>query len=69
MRAESVLVVDQETRDLWVQDTARSTLDRVDALAGDDPSSDVLLARETYRVGPEHWRRMVYDALSRMMTL
>ena len=65
----SVYTTPEETRDLWVQDTARSTLDRVDALAGDDPSSDVLLARETYRFGPEHWRRMVYDALSRMMTL
>lgn len=69
VRAESILVVDQETRDLWVQDAARSTLDRIDASAGEDPGSDVLLARETYRFGPEHWRRMVYDALSRRMTL
>lgn len=69
VRAESVLVVDQETRDLWVQDAARSTLDRIDASAGKDAGSDVLLARETYRFDSEHWRHMVYDALSRMMTL
>lgn len=69
VRAESILVVDQETRDLWVQDAARSTLDRIDVSTAENPGSDVLLARETYRFGPEHWRRMVYDALSRMMTL
>ena len=50
MRAESIVVVDQETRDLWVQDAARSTLDRVDALVSDVPSADVVLARETYHL-------------------
>ena len=69
VRAESILVVDQETRDLWIQDVARSTLDRVDVLSGEVPGPDGVQAREIYRFGPEHWRRMVYDALSRMMTL
>jgi len=69
VRAESVIVVDRETRDLWVQDAARSTLDRIDAFVGGDPGSDVLLANETYRFGSEYWRRIVYDALSRIMTL
>ena len=69
VRAESVLVVDRETRDLWIQDAARSTLDRIDVSTAETPCIDVLLARETYRFGPEHWRHMVYDALSRMMTL
>ncbi|MDU9375952.1 hypothetical protein McpSp1_05320 [Methanocorpusculaceae archaeon Sp1] len=69
VRAESVLVVDQETRDLWILDAARATLDRVDASSAETSDADVLLARETYRFGPEHWRRMVYDALSRMMSI
>ena len=69
VRAESILVVDQEIRDLWVQDAARSTLDRVDALSSDSPSADVLLARETYHFPPEHWKKMVFDALSRIMQL
>ncbi len=69
VRAESILVVDQETRDLWVQDVARSTLDRVDTMSGENPGPDGVQAREIYRFGPEHWRRMVYDALSRMMSL
>ncbi|MDR3101993.1 MAG: nucleic acid-binding protein [Methanocalculaceae archaeon] len=68
VRAESILVVSQETRGLWVQDAARSTLDRIDASVAENPGSDVLLARETYRFGPDHWRRMVSDALSRMMS-
>lgn len=69
VRAEAVVVVDQDTRVLWVQDAARSTLDRIDASLAGSPRSDVLLARETYRFGPEHWRRMVFDALSRMLSL
>ncbi len=69
VRAESILVVDQETRDLWIQDTARSTLDRVDALSAEEPSADVILARETYRLSPGHWKKIVYDALSRMLQL
>ncbi|HJJ89254.1 MAG TPA: nucleic acid-binding protein [Methanocorpusculum sp.] len=69
VRAESILVVDQETRDLWVQDTSWSTLDRIDTLVGENPGNDVLLAREAYRFGPDHWRRMVYDVLIRMFPL
>jgi RPA family protein len=69
VRAESILVVDQETRDLWVQDATRSTLDRIDASVGEKPGNDVLLARETYRFDPEHWRRVVYDVLSRTMSI
>ena len=69
VRAESIVVVDQETRDLWVQDAARSTLDRVDALVSDVPSADVILARETYHLSAEHWKKMVSDALSRIMQL
>ncbi|HKM41349.1 MAG TPA: nucleic acid-binding protein [Methanocorpusculum sp.] len=69
VRAETILVVNQETRDLWIQDTARSTLDREDALSAETPSADVLLARETYRFAAGHWKKMVYDALSRLMPL
>lgn len=69
VRAESVHVADQETRALWIQDTARSTLDRVDACWGDNPSSDAVMAKDTYHFGPGHWRRVVYDALTRINPL
>ncbi|MDO5844969.1 MAG: nucleic acid-binding protein [Methanocorpusculum sp.] len=68
IRAESIRVVDSDTRDLWVADTAKSTLDRVDSMM-ENPTDDAKLARDTYRFVPEHWKKMVYDAVSRMVQL
>jgi hypothetical protein len=58
--------VDKETRDLWVLDAAKQTLDRVDAfIAGTAP--DVLTAKEHYpNIDPAMFRRMAYDALAQI---
>ncbi|HJJ42391.1 MAG TPA: nucleic acid-binding protein [Methanocorpusculum sp.] len=66
VRAESIRVVDQQTRNLWIQDAARATLDRADALEkGELP--DAKLAAEVYTFTPEHWRKMAYNALSSIL--
>jgi RPA family protein len=63
LRAESVIVVEKDVRDLWVLDTARATLDRVENL-GKTPDS--VKAVEIYAPDPAVYRRMAYDALAQM---
>ena len=63
VRAESVTAVDRETRDLWVLDTARATLDRLEDLGKTDDSRK---AEEHYHPDPSVYRRMVYDALAQL---
>ena len=63
VRVESIAVVDRETRDLWVLDTARETLDRLDAFGTTDDSKK---AQEEYGTRPELYRKIVYDALSQV---
>jgi RPA family protein len=66
VRVESITVVDKETRDLWVLDTARQTLDRVDAMAT-GTSPDVIKAKEQYpTVDPAVFRKVAYDALAQI---
>ncbi|MBO5119106.1 nucleic acid-binding protein [Methanocorpusculum sp.] len=69
VRAEAVQVVDRETRDLWILDTARATLDRVDVMFGAEGavSADAALAKETYPQKAEHWKKIVFDALSKLV--
>ncbi|HJJ55517.1 MAG TPA: nucleic acid-binding protein [Methanocorpusculum sp.] len=68
IRAESINIVDQNTRNLWVQDTARSTLDRIEALESPNSTSeDIIDARNTYGFKPDYWKQMVYNALNRTM--
>ncbi|HJJ29309.1 MAG TPA: nucleic acid-binding protein, partial [Methanocorpusculum sp.] len=57
VRAESVQVVDGDTRAMWVLDAAKLTLDRIDALEK-GASADAQLAREKYSFPAEHWRSM-----------
>lgn len=64
VRAESVHVVDSETRSLWVIDTAKQTLDRIDVFESAG-TNDAQSAREKYSFSAEHWRSMVLDLLSR----
>ena len=66
VRVESITVVDKDTRDLWVLDAARLTLDRVDACkAGTAP--DVIKAKEQYpTIDPAVFRKMAYDALAQI---
>jgi uncharacterized protein len=63
VRTESVSVVDRETRDLWVLDTARETLDRLDAFGTTEDSKK---AQEVYGTQPDIYRKMVYDALTQV---
>ncbi len=66
VRIESITVVDKETRDLWVLDAAKQTLDRTDAFrAGTAP--DVVKAKEQYpNIDPAVFRKMAYDALAQI---
>ncbi|WP_292426641.1 RPA family protein [Methanoregula sp.] len=66
VRVEAITVVDKDTRDLWVLDTAAHTLDRVDALAT-STSPDIVKAKEQYpSVDPAVYRKMAYDALAQI---
>ncbi len=60
VRAETVSIVDQETRYHWIADTARATLDRLDALGTTDDSRD---AQAKYPMDPAVFRKMAADAL------
>ncbi|MGD0535018.1 MAG: nucleic acid-binding protein [Methanoregula sp.] len=66
VRVEAITVVDKDTRDLWVLDTAAHMLDRVDALAT-GTSPDIVKAKEQYpSVDPAVYRKMAYDALAQI---
>ena len=66
VRIESITVVDKDTRDLWVLDAAKLTLDRVDAFnAGTSP--DIIKAKEQYpNIDPAVFRKIAYDALAQI---
>jgi uncharacterized protein len=66
VRVESITVVDKETRDLWVLDTAARTLDRVEMMAkGSSP--DVVKAKEQYPgIDVAVFRKTAYDALAQI---
>jgi len=66
VRVESITVVDKETRDLWVLDAARATLDRIDAIAtGANP--DAAKIKEHYAaLEPAVFRKMAYEALAQV---
>ncbi|NLA38802.1 MAG: nucleic acid-binding protein [Methanomicrobiales archaeon] len=63
VNAESISVVDRETRDLWVLDTARETLDRLDVFG---TTEDSRKAQEEYGTQPDLYRKIVYDALTQI---
>ena len=66
VRVESINIVDKETRDLWVLDTAERTLDRIETSAkGTAP--DAVMAREQYpTIDPATFRKNAYDALAQI---
>jgi hypothetical protein len=66
VRVESITIVDKETRDLWVLDTAARTLDRIDLYAtGAEP--DVVKAKEQYPgIDVNAFRKTAYDALAQI---
>lgn len=66
VRVESITVVDKETRDLWVLDTAARTLDRIEAMATGQ-SVDIAKAQEQYpTIDTAVFRKMAYDALAQI---
>jgi RPA family protein len=66
VRVESITVVDKETRDLWVLDTAARTLDRIDALRT-GLTVDIAKAKEQYpAIDPLTFRKVAYDALAQI---
>lgn len=66
VRVESVTIVDKETRELWILDAARATLDRLDAAAG-GTSPDAARAKEQYAtLDLGVFRKMAYEALSQV---
>lgn len=66
VRVESITVVDKETRDLWILDTAARTLDRIEATAtGSSP--DIAKAKEQYpAIDVAVFRKTAYDALAQI---
>ena len=66
VRVESITVVDRETRDLWVLDAARSTLDRIDALV-QGTAPDAPRIKEQYPSSdPATFRKMAYEGLAQI---
>lgn len=66
VRVESITVVDKETRDLWVLDAARATLDRIDTLAS-GTSMDAARIKEHYAaLDPTVFRKLTYEALAQV---
>ncbi|MDI6859733.1 MAG: DNA-binding protein [Methanocellales archaeon] len=61
VRPESIQIVDADTYDLWILDTARQTLQRLKRL--DEGSEDVTKAKEHYSPNIGHYKQMVLDAL------
>jgi RPA family protein len=66
VRVESITVVDKETRDLWVLDTAARTLDRTDMFKT-STEPDVIKAKEQYpTIDVTIFRKTAYDALAQI---
>lgn len=65
IRPESVSVVDAETRDRWVVETARQTLDRIRELE-DGSSQNIEMVQEHYSLDLEQYRQMAISALESM---
>ncbi|MDW7730907.1 MAG: DNA-binding protein [Methanolobus sp.] len=61
VRPESIYVVDGQTRDLWVVDTAKKTLARLKELG--NGSSDTVKTKEHYNPDVKHYYSMVSEAL------
>jgi RPA family protein len=65
IRPETISVVDVETRDRWVLETARQTLDRIRKLE-DGSSEHLSMVTEHYSLDLEQYKQMVASALESM---
>jgi hypothetical protein len=61
VRPESLHIVDGQTRDMWVIETAKCTLDRIKELDGTSPNSQ--RAKEYYDPDTKHYSSIVSQAL------
>jgi RPA family protein len=61
VRPESINVVDANTRDRWVAETAESTIERIRAF--NDDNEYAAMARERYDTSVDVYRREVIEAL------
>jgi len=66
LRPETISIVDAETRDRWVLETARQTLDRIKRLE-DGSSENLAMVEEHYSLDLEQYRQMVVSALESMV--
>jgi hypothetical protein len=62
LRPESINVVDANTRDRWVAETAERTLERIRSF-NDDANEYAAMARERYDTSVDTYRREVISAL------
>jgi len=62
VRPESISVVDADTRDRWVVETADRTLDRIETF-DDDENEYAAMAREQYDYGVGPYEDAVVEAL------
>lgn len=63
LRAETVTIVDEKTRDRWIAETARQTLERINK---DDDEKYVQMVKETYTDGAKRddYREVVMEAVN-----
>ncbi|MDY7081624.1 MAG: DNA-binding protein, partial [Halobacteria archaeon] len=62
IRPESVTVVDDDTRDLWIKETAERTMERIEGNDGDMKQK----ARDVYGANDERYRDVVVEALENL---
>jgi uncharacterized protein len=62
IRPESIQQVDELTRNLWVLDTAKQTLERIEAIEAEEDQNSKL-AKEHYSTDTGHYRSMVKKSL------
>ncbi|MCD6145174.1 MAG: DNA-binding protein [Methanosarcinales archaeon] len=65
IRPETISLVDAPTRDRWVLETARQTIDRIKRLE-DGSSENLAMVEEHYSLDLEQYRQMVASALESM---
>ncbi|NHX41930.1 DNA-binding protein [Haloarcula sp. R1-2] len=65
LRPEHLTVVDADTRNRWVTETAKRTLERLERF-DDDSNEYAAMAREQYETTPDQYRQTVIQALEEL---
>ena len=65
LRPEHLTVVDAQTRNRWVTETAKRTLERLQRF-DDDTNEYAAMARKEYGTDPDQYRRTVIEALEEL---